>query len=88
MAIIFCQHYIKCIDISVITNNQETLPNIFLHLLYCNLAYECILHVGNYTRFGIMIDERFVLKIHCHLSCHSTSALFIHGGVADIICLY
>ena len=59
------------IDISVITNNQEMMLNLLFleklqHLLSCNLAYERVLHVGNSTRFGIMIGEGFVSKIHCH----------------------
>ena len=37
-----------------------------LHLQSCNLANERVLHVGNFTWFGIMIGEGFVLKIHCH----------------------
>ena len=57
------------IDISIITNNQETLHNLTLkkklqHLLSCNLAYERLLHIGNITQIWITIDEGFVSKIH------------------------
>ena len=38
------------------------------HLRRCNLAYEHVLHVGNYKRFGITISEGFVSRMHCHFT--------------------